>query len=43
MKFCQSVETFMRMSALVIVPSIIIYLCMQTFQKSGATAGAVKG
>lgn len=30
-------------TTLVIVPSIIIYLCMQTFQKSGATAGAVKG
>lgn len=30
-------------TTLVIVPSIIIYLVMQTFQKSGATAGAVKG
>lgn len=30
-------------TTLVIVPSIVIYLVMQTFQKSGATAGAVKG
>lgn len=30
-------------TTLVIVPSIIIYLFMQTFQKEGATAGAVKG
>lgn len=30
-------------TTLVIVPSILIYLFMQTFQKEGATAGAVKG
>lgn len=30
-------------TTLVIVPSIVIYLFMQTFQKEGATAGAVKG
>lgn len=30
-------------TTLVIVPSILLYLFMQTFQKSGATAGAVKG
>lgn len=30
-------------TTLVIVPSILIYLFMQTFQKQGATAGAVKG
>ena len=30
-------------TTLVIVPAIIIYLVMQTFQKEGATAGAVKG
>lgn len=30
-------------TTLVIVPSILIYLVMQTFQKEGATAGAVKG
>lgn len=29
-------------TTLVIVPSILIYLFMQTFQKEGATAGAVK-
>ena len=27
----------------VIIPSIVMYLIMQTFQKEGATAGAVKG
>lgn len=30
-------------TTLVIVPSIILYLCMQAFQKDGLTAGAVKG
>lgn len=30
-------------TTLVIVPSILIYLFMQTFQKEGTTAGAVKG
>ena len=30
-------------TTLVIIPAIIIYLVMQTFQKEGATAGAVKG
>lgn len=30
-------------TTLVIVPSILMYLFMQTFQKEGATAGAVKG
>lgn len=30
-------------TTLVIVPSIILYLCMQAFQKEGLTAGAVKG
>lgn len=30
-------------TTLVIVPSIVIYLVMQTFQKSGAITGAVKG
>lgn len=30
-------------TTLVIVPSIVIYLFMQTFQKEGSTAGAVKG
>lgn len=30
-------------TTLVIIPSIILYLCMQLFQKSGNLAGAVKG
>lgn len=30
-------------TTLVIVPSILLYLCMQAFQKEGLTAGAVKG
>ena len=30
-------------TTLVIVPSILLYLCMQAFQKEGITAGAVKG
>lgn len=30
-------------TTLAIIPSILIYLMMQTFQKSGMTAGAVKG
>lgn len=30
-------------TTLVIIPSIILYLCMQLFQKSGSFTGAVKG
>ncbi|NLB91001.1 MAG: carbohydrate ABC transporter permease, partial [Clostridiales bacterium] len=30
-------------TTLVIVPSILLYLGMQVFQKEGLTAGAVKG
>jgi len=30
-------------TTLVILPSIILYLCMQMFQRSGSLAGAVKG
>ena len=30
-------------TTLVIVPSVLLYLAMQTFQKAGALEGAIKG
>jgi len=30
-------------TTLVIIPIIVLYLLLQTFQKAGLTAGAVKG
>ena len=36
-------QVIMAGTTLVIIPSIILYLGMQVFQKDGLTVGAVKG